>query len=254
MKRFLSKSIMGALIIGGISAGILAETSPKDANAEPVKNLKNTIIDIHEQKIIPGNPMKFILEKEKESKEIEANVIMETDKPTLKDLRQYKNKVAAIQKQLVKSNQKVVPATVTLEDTISYSELQDLLNDNNIKGERIFVRTKTSDGDIGGLTVYLSDGNEIPYEKIKSVTNVQGKDISVVGVYAFEADINLQNKDFEKLNESDDVFLVDISSAHYKKQALKNQKVKELKNNDQKHHIDVNVFDLYWELDSARKN
>lgn len=239
MKKKISTVILGGALILGIGTHSFAST--ENDSKTKVNN------DLFEYEMVENGKVKMKVHKELESKEIEADLMLLPEDISSKELMKYKKKMPQYYYKLKKDLVEVSPVTVTLNRTISIEDFDSLVANNEVKAHRIFARTTTKDGMEGGVTLALENG-KIPTDKLESI--LEGPDeLKFVGIYAFEGEVSVQNKTFENLSSEEDVFLVDVTHNFIKEKV---EKSKEFKNLNSKHHVDVNVFDLYWELELSK--
>ncbi|MGR3765971.1 hypothetical protein [Rossellomorea sp. NS-SX7] len=233
----------------GIITGLLIVTIATSSFASPSNKLE--MEKYTPNKLSDDNSIELKINKEKESKEIEADVIVNSKNLTLNSLKKYQKKMPQYFKKLKAEGYASVPATITFNETISFEELEEIINDTNVDVNRIFVRTKSvSDGNLGALTMTLED-NRVNFEKLKSILDGP-VELEVVGVYAAEGTINTDEEIFETLTENNNIFLVDVSKQIIENQITNSKEFKFDKSKDKKLHIDVNVYDLFWELQQVK--
>ncbi|KAA0548424.1 hypothetical protein FZW96_07570 [Bacillus sp. BGMRC 2118] len=245
MKKLAVTCMLGGALVLGVSTIYTQATS--DGEMKPNEHILE--VDL----VDSTSKVKLLAHKEKDSKEIEADVTIDPKDLSLKELKKYVNKMPYYYKKLEKQGHESVESTITLNEPISYEQFAELVSTYNIQVSRIYAATVFEDGSEGGLTVALDDHNQIPMEKIHSLANGPVKQ-EVEGIYAFNATINVKDSTFNDLSSHEDVFLVDVSHNYIKETLEGSDKIKKLKANDSKHTIDINVYDLYWELQQVTKD
>ncbi|PFA69810.1 hypothetical protein CN378_03310 [Bacillus sp. AFS015802] len=240
MKKFFPIGIITGALILGLATSSFASPS----NKLEMENYSPS-------KLSDDNSIELKMNREKESKEIEADVIVNSKNLTLNSLKKYQKKMPSYFKKLKSEGYASVPATITFNETISFAKFEEIMNDSKVDINRIFVRTKSmSDGSLGALTIAVED-NVVNSEKLKSILNGP-VELEVVGVYAAEGSIKTKEKTFETLTENNNIFLVDVSKQVIENQITSSKEFKNDKTKDKKLHIDVNVYDIFWELQQVK--
>lgn len=243
----MKKLAITGVLVGALGLGMSSTFSQATSDGE--LSSENRILEID---LVDKNS-EVIVEAhiEQGSKEIEADVTIDPQKLSKKELEKYVKKMPYYYKKLQKAGKEEVESTITLNEPISYEEFSELVQLYNIQVSRIYAETIYEDGSEGGLTVALESDNVVPMESIHSLENGPVKQ-EVKGIYAFNAEITVKDSTFEDLSSNKKVFLVDVSYNYIKDTLENSTKIKAMKAKDPKHKVDVNVYDLYWELKNAK--
>jgi hypothetical protein len=190
--------------------------------------------------------------KEESSKEIEADLLFNPKTLDMDKLLKYKSEMPNYFDKVKKMDIESIPVTVTFNSPISFEELSNITSSYSVEVNRVFVETVTDDGSVGGATVEVEKGDDTPQQKVENILNGP-VNISIVGVYAFEGTISSLDDTFGNLSKNEDVFIVDVTKAYIDKKVKASKDYKNLKEKDSKIHVDVNVYDVYWELEKVKR-
>lgn len=118
-----------------------------------------------------------------------------------------------------------------------------------VKGYQLRKLEQLPNGNYDRITFMASSKDrKLISENLKELeqsSNQRSKFIGVIAIYG-----ELQGKNVMRISNDPNIFVADITSQYLKDELLKNKQIQE-KIYNEKYEIDVNVPNLYWELEDA---
>jgi hypothetical protein len=144
-------------VIGLISAGSLY--ADQEFTEEKAKVIK-------QEDLAEGN-FELTASNKTNSKEVEVDVILQQDSPTLEDLEAYRNQMPGYFETLKNKGHDNIPVTVTMKEALSAQDFENFVQENSLEVENFEIRVMDEQGLRATLGGRPDDGDLYPEKKIK---------------------------------------------------------------------------------------
>lgn len=236
-KKWIISLASGLLVIGLIATGSLYAN--QEFTEEKAKVLK--------QEDIAGGEFKLSASNKSDSKEVEVDVTLQKESPTLGDLEAYRNEMPGYFNTLKIKGYDKIPVTISMKEALSAQDFENFVQENSLEVENYEVRVIDEQGiraTLGGQP----DGEDIfPEQRIKEFLDGSK---TIKGVYLIKGKMPVKQELFDKLHNDNRVFVVDVSEKVLEEKIKNSPEYKQLGNDK---HLDINLpNNFYWKLEDLK--
>jgi len=230
---------VGLASLIGFSAKTLAEqVAEKQENVNVVK-----------RETMANGAFQYVVSKKDGSQEVEVDISPTKNSPTLQDLNSYRNEMPNQFTILKNKGYDKIPVAITMRQPISGEEFKTFVTENGLSVEGYEIRVIDENGMRGTMGARPIGTDLYPQERIKEFL---GNSKNIKGIYMIKGTMPVKQEIFDKLQNDQRVFVVDVSQKVVEDQIQNSPEFKQLTGPK---HMDIHLPNIYWSLeDLTQKN